>query len=78
MRAYRVSTEIPPAKGAEVQVSTTKVQYAGTNAEARQARETMVNDYNVRKKDVIIEEVDIPTAKSELLGFINDLINPTT
>jgi hypothetical protein len=48
-------------------------RYAGTNADATTTRNMIVEETGTRKKDVTIEQVDIPTAKSELLGFINGL-----
>jgi hypothetical protein len=73
MRAYKVSTEHNNDDGGKTPV----FRYAGTNAEARQTRDAMVNDYGVKKKEVTIEDVDIPTSKAELLDFINGLLNPT-
>lgn len=74
MRAYRVEAQAPPK---EPGGATRKVfRFAGTNADARQARDAMVNDYGVKKKEVEIEETEIPTAKAELIEFINGLVNP--
>jgi hypothetical protein len=73
MRAYQVHSALPIRPGVRDTVVHVR-KFAGTQAEARQARETIVNDYGVKKSDVEIEEVEIPTAKSELLGYLNDLI----
>jgi hypothetical protein len=48
-------------------------RYASTNADATATRGMIVEKTGVKKKDVTIEQVDIPVAKSELLGFINSL-----
>lgn len=48
-------------------------RYASTNADARATRDQLVEQLGVKKKDVDIEQVDVPTAKAELLEFINGL-----
>lgn len=48
-------------------------RYAATNADARSTRDELVEQLGCKKKDVEIEQVDVPTAKAELLGFINEL-----
>lgn len=48
-------------------------RYASTNADARATRDELVEQLGVKKKDVDIEQVDVPTAKAELLEFINGL-----
>lgn len=48
-------------------------RYASTNADARATREVLVEQLSCKKKDVEIEQVDVPVAKAELLGFINGL-----
>lgn len=60
MRAYKVSAE-------------GMFRYAGTQADARAARDEIVEALGCKKKDVEIEEAEIPTGKEGLLEFVNDL-----
>lgn len=60
MRCYQVTG--PGAK-----------RYAATNADARTTREELVEQLGCKKKDIEIEQTDVPTAKAELLDFINGL-----
>lgn len=48
-------------------------RYAGTSALARETREELMALFNVRKKDVTIEDAEIPVGKAELLAFVNKL-----
>lgn len=48
-------------------------RYAGTQADARKVREELVEEFDVKKSSITIEEVEVPTAKAELLAFINGL-----
>lgn len=48
-------------------------RYASTNADARATRDELVEQLGCKKKDVEIEQTDIPTAKAELLEFVNGL-----
>jgi hypothetical protein len=48
-------------------------RYAATNADARNKREELVEQLGCKKKDVEIAQVEVPTAKAELLDFINEL-----
>lgn len=48
-------------------------RYAGTQAEARLIRNTIVEETGVKKKDVTIDEAEIPATKAELIAFINGL-----
>lgn len=48
-------------------------RYAATNADARTTREELVEQLGCKKKDIEIEQTDVPTAKAELLDFINGL-----
>jgi hypothetical protein len=47
---------------------------AGSMTEARAARDEIVAAVGVKKKDVTITEVDIPTKKAELIPYLNGLI----
>jgi hypothetical protein len=62
MRAYRVE-------------GGGKLRFAGTAADAKDARQDLAELTGERKKDISVSEVEIPTAKDSLLGFINDLVN---
>lgn len=66
MRAYKVT-----AADDEGVLGT---RYAGTNALAREARDQLVEQFGIKKKDVTIEDAEIPTGKAELLEFINGLL----
>ena len=70
MRAYKVSA-IEKDGDEEFTLGT---RYAGTNAEARATRDQLVEQFGVKKKDVSIEEAEVPTAKADLLVFINELL----
>lgn len=52
-------------------------RYAGTQADARSTRNTIVEETFCKRTEVTIEEVDVPTAKAELLDFINALCKET-
>ncbi len=45
--------------------------YAGTQAQARAVRLKMMADLKLQKKDIIIAEEEIPTAKDKLLEYLN-------
>lgn len=62
MRAYEVVAPGPVKR------------YAGTSADARSTREALMAQTGAKKKDVSIDEVEIPTAKPDLLGFLNGLL----
>lgn len=47
---------------------------APTNAAAREVREELMEQCNVKKKDVSIEDHDVPVAKPDLLAYLNDLL----
>jgi hypothetical protein len=48
--------------------------YAATQALAREARAQLVSETHTKKKDITIAEVEVPTAKAQLIEFINNLI----
>lgn len=64
MRCYLVSTESNGNKSK---------RYAGTNADAKTTRDDFVARLAVKKKDVDIEQVEVPADKNGLLEFINGL-----
>lgn len=65
MRAYQVTA----ADGD----TTLATRYGSTQADARAKRDELVEQFNVKKSAVTIEEVEIPVAKADLLEFINKL-----
>lgn len=64
MRCYIVQIDLPSCKAKRL---------AATNALARETRETMMADFEVKKKDVTIEAHEVPTPKTELLDYINEV-----
>jgi len=48
-------------------------RYAATNADARATPDELVEQLGCKKKDVEIEQAGVPTAKADLLEFINSL-----
>ena len=46
---------------------------APTTADARATRETLMEEFAVRKKDVEIEPHEVPVSKAELLEYLNEL-----
>lgn len=46
-------------------------RYAGTQADARATRDELMSKFGVKKKDVSIKEIEVPTDKAGLLEFIN-------
>lgn len=48
-------------------------RYAGTAADARQTRDDIMEETGVKKKDVSINEDEVPDDKAGKLQFINEL-----
>ena len=63
MRAYQVTAQ-PGGKVVEFAI-------ASTQADAKAKRNGMVEKLSIKKKDVTIEEIEIPTKKDELVEYIN-------
>jgi len=62
-------------------ISTTKqlggnlLKVAASEAEARIARQALLdNNGDLKKRDLLIEPLDIPTTKPELIAFVNGLL----
>ena len=53
---------------------TVATRYAGTSASAREARDTLVSTFLLKKKDVSIEQTEVPVQKDQLLEFINEFL----
>lgn len=70
MRGYQITGIDHAADGVM-----TVTRFGGSMADARTWRNTIVNDYDgIKKSEVKIEEIEIPTSKAELLEFINNLL----
>lgn len=65
MRAYQVT-----AKDGDEVLGT---RFAGTQADSRSTRDELMEQFDVKKSAVEIEEVEIPMAKPDLLAWINEL-----
>jgi hypothetical protein len=65
MRCYKVI-----AKDGDEVLAT---RIAGTNALARETRDEMVATFEVKKKDVTIEEHEVPVAKDQLIEYLNEI-----
>ena len=63
MRAY----EVQAMEGGELLGR----RFGATQADARAKRDELVEKFGVKKSAVTIQEAEIPTAKAELLEFIN-------
>lgn len=61
MRAYRVQD----GEGK-------MIRFGGSQTEAKQKRDEIIETLGVKKKEVSIEEIEIPTSKTELLEFLNE------
>lgn len=66
MRAYRVTAT-------DTGTTLVATRYAATQADARAKRDELMAAFSLKKQGVVIEELDIPTAKADLLEFINEL-----
>lgn len=66
MKLYRIQFETRVQKAAVE----TKL-WAGTQAEARELKATLVEKYCLKKNDVSWQEVNIPTAKPDFLAWLN-------
>ena len=65
MRVYRVEATI----GGTV-VAT---RYGSTAADGKAKRDELMAKFGASKKEMTVEQVEIPTAKADLLLFINEL-----
>lgn len=65
MRAYKIFVKDGPTSLA--------TRYGSTQADARTKRDALVEQFKVKKSEVEIQEVEISTAKDDLLAFINEL-----
>lgn len=65
MRAYKVT-----ASDGETDLG---FRFGTTQSDAKTKRDELMEQFDVKKSAVSIEEVEIPMAKAELLEFINEL-----
>ena len=56
---------------AHIVVSAQSTRFAGSEAEARQLRMAMVEKTGIKKSQITIEGIEIPTNKPDLLAFLN-------
>jgi len=49
------------------------IRFAGSQSDATKTRMALADQHGLKKLDIEIEEVDIPTSKTELLPFLNAL-----
>lgn len=50
------------------------LRYAGTAAEGKETRDVLMATFGLKKQAVVIDSAEVPTAKAELLGFINKFL----
>lgn len=68
MQMYKVTAKAAPA------LFPVGCRFAASMAEARVRRTELMEQFNLPKKFVHVEPVDVLTQKAELLGFINGLL----
>jgi len=66
MRTYLVK----PVKSANPD-GTIKPQYAGSQSEASQVKKAIQEANGLKRTEVGVEEVDVPTSKAELIAWLN-------
>ena len=47
---------------------------AGTNALARETRDKLIAQFELRKKDVEIENAEVPVQKDALIDYLNEVL----
>ena len=62
MRAYKVTYD---------NTSKEVVHFVGSEVEARQFRMELMKELALKHKDIEVELVEIPTTKTELIGWLN-------
>ena len=67
MRCYLVTAKSNEGK-------TLARRLSATNADARAMREDLMETFEVKKKNVEIDDHDVPTPKPALLAYLNDLL----
>lgn len=46
---------------------------AASQADGRIMRDAIMEEFGAKKKDVLLQPLDVPTKKEELIGFLNEL-----
>ena len=64
MKLYRVSFN----DGDNKEVA----KWAGSQDEATKQRMTFMSEHGIKRKDIHIEPVDVPTTKAELIEWLNE------
>jgi len=59
---------------AHIVKSATSTRFAASEAAARQERTDMMATLDVKKSAVTISPVEVPTAKAELIAFMNGIL----
>ena len=72
MRCYKVTVIGPET---DIITGLRATRYSATNAMAREMREALMEEFGVRKKDVEIEQMEVPTVKEDLLDFLNTMLS---
>lgn len=49
-------------------------RYAGTNALAKDTRDELVDKLEIKKKDVTVDQTEVPLAKDQLIEYLNALV----
>jgi hypothetical protein len=70
MRFYMVS----PTVDVDHDETKPEVRWAGTQADARAAKQQMMEDFGLKRSQVDVDEEDVPTDKAGLLAFLNDRV----
>ena len=47
-------------------------RFVASQADGREMRELFLQEYGVKKKDVIVEPVSVPTKKEDLIAYLNE------
>ena len=68
MQMHKVTVKPPPSFGIVA------CRFAASMAEARVRRTELMEQFNLPKKFVHVEPIDVPTQKAELISFINGLL----
>ena len=66
-RVYRVSVQ-PNGK-------VLRFKLAASQTGARDIRNELMNDFDCKKSDIVIEQVEVPITKHELLISLNEMID---
>jgi hypothetical protein len=50
------------------------MRYVASTAEGRQMREIFMQEFGVKKKEVLIQPCQILTSKPDLIAFLNEML----